>query len=247
MPGGCCPSHHARSIRHTALTLRSTTKHSREENGQTMNSQEIETHHGETSAFRALESGQTRDRTVSDTARVVVEQPVLMKQVGDPDVGLGRNAGQSAPPQRRGPKTAAGRARVGLNALTHGIASARLVVPGESATEWEGSRQAMMDALAPAGPVEMALAERAATAVWRLRRVAAYEAASIAERQHLATASARLLPHPLDIDKIIRYEAYLSRQLYQALHQLEAMRAERQGQPTPLLRVDVQHHTGTEV
>jgi len=105
----------------------------------------------------------------------------------------------------------------------------------------------MMDALAPAGPVEMALAERAATAVWRLRRVAAYEAASIAERQHLATASARLLPHPLDIDKIIRYEAYLSRQLYQALHQLEAMRAERQGQPTPLLRVDVQHHTGTEV
>ncbi len=75
---------------------------------------------------------------------------------GEPE----RNGGQSAQPQRRGPKTVAGKARVGLNALTHGIASARLVVPGESATEWEGSRQAMMDALAPAGPVEMALAER---------------------------------------------------------------------------------------
>ena len=183
----------------------------------------------------------TGDIGIVPTARVAT------RRVEEPDVMPGGDAGQSAPPQRRGPKTAAGRARVGLNALTHGIASARLVVPGESATEWEGSRQAMMDALAPAGPVEMALAERAATAVWRLRRVAAYEAASIAERQHLATASARLLPHPLDIDKIIRYEAHLSRQLYQALHQLEAMRAERQGQPTPLLRVDVQHHTGTEV
>ena len=59
------------------------------------------------------------------------------------------------------------------------------------------------------------------------------------------SASARLLPHPLDIDKIIRFEAHLNRQLYQALHQLEAMRAERHGQSTPLLRVDVQHHTGT--
>jgi hypothetical protein len=107
------------------------------------------------------------------------------------------------------------------------------------------SRQAIVDALAPAGPVELALAERVATALWRLQRVTAYEGAAIAERQHLATASARLLPHPLDIDKIIRYEAHLNRQLYQALHQLEAMRAERHGQSTPLLRVDVQHHTGT--
>src|SRR6266853_4752586 len=210
-----------------------------------MNNQEIETHHREASASRTLESAHTPERTVADSARAVAAQPVFMKQIDGHDVVPGRNAGQLARPQRRGPKTAAGRARVGLNALTHGIASARLVVPGESATEWEGSRQAMMDALAPAGPVEMALAERAATAVWRLRRVAAYEAASIAERQHLATASARLLPHPLDIDKIIRYEAHLSRQLYQALHQLEAMRAERHGQSTPLLRVDVQHHTGT--
>jgi len=220
--------------------LRSITKHLREENGQTMNSQEIETHHGEASASRTLEFGRTRDQTVSDTAQPVAAQPVFIKQIDDLDVVPGRNAGQSAQPQRRGPKTAAGRARVGLNALTHGIASARLVVPGESSTEWEVSRQAIVDALAPAGSVELALAERVATALWRLRRVAAYETAAIAERQHLATASARLLPHPLDIDKIIRFEAHLNRQLYQALHQLEAMRAERQGQPTPLLRVDVQ-------
>jgi hypothetical protein len=210
-----------------------------------MNSPESDTHNSEAFASQTLESGQTRDRTVSDTARPVTPQPVFMKQIDDPDLVPGHNAGQSAQPQRRGPKTAAGKARVGLNALTHGIASARLVVPGESPTEWELSRQGIVDALGPAGPVELALAERVATTLWRLRRVAAYETAAIAERQHLATASARLLPHPLDIDKVIRFEAHLNRQVYQALHQLEAMRAERHGQSTPLLRVDVQHHPGT--
>jgi hypothetical protein len=210
-----------------------------------MNSPDSDTHNGAASASRTLESGQTRDRTVSDTARSLAAKPVSMKKIEDPDVVPGSNSGQSGRPQRRGPKTAAGKARVGLNALTHGIASARLVVPGESPTEWELSRQGIVDALGPAGPVELALAERVATTLWRLRRVAAYETAAIAERQHLATPSARLLPHPLDIDKVIRFEAHLNRQVYQALHQLEAMRAERHGQATPLLRVDVQHHTGT--
>jgi hypothetical protein len=53
-------------------------------------------------------------------------------------------------------------------------------------------------------------------------------------------ASDRLLPHPLAIDKIIRYETHLSRQLFQSLHELESMRAARRGQPAPLLRVDIQ-------
>jgi hypothetical protein len=146
---------------------------------------------------------------------------------------------RSARPRRRGPNTAAGKARVALNALTHGISSSRLVVPGESSAAWETHCRTIVEALAPAGPIEMALAERVASAVWRLRRVAAFEEAAIAERHHLAAESARLLPHPLDLDKIIRYEAHLTRQLFQALHELESMRAERQGQPTSLVRVDV--------
>ena len=84
------------------------------------------------------------------------------------------------------------------------------------------------------------MTERVASALWRLRRLTAYEEVVIAERQHLETASAHLLPHPLDIDKIIRYEAHLNRQFYQALHELEALRAARCGQATPLVRVDVQ-------
>ncbi len=146
---------------------------------------------------------------------------------------------QSRRPQRRGPKTVAGKARVSLNALTHGVTSARLVVPGERREDWAAHRRRILDDLAPVGPVEEALAERVASALWRLQRVTGYEEAAIAERHDLELASARLLPHPLDIDKIIRYEAHLSRQLYQALHALEAMQAERRGQSAPLLRVDV--------
>jgi hypothetical protein len=154
------------------------------------------------------------------------------------------NAVRSASPRRRGPKTTEGKARIAINAITHGISSTRLVVPGESSTAWAASRTAIVDALAPIGPVETTLAERVASAVRRLQRVTAYEEAAIAEREHLETASARLLPHPLDIDKIIRYEAHLTRQFYQALHELESMQAARRGQPAPLLRVDV--HSSVE-
>jgi hypothetical protein len=145
--------------------------------------------------------------------------------------------------RRRGPRTAAGKAKIAVNALTHGISSIRPVVPSESSNDWETHLRLIVESLAPVGPVETALAERVASAIWRLRRVAAYEEAAIAERQHLAMASARLLPHPNAINTVIRHEAHLSRQLYQALHELEAMRAERRGRPTPLIRVDTQSPT----
>lgn len=50
----------------------------------------------------------------------------------------------------------------------------------------------------------------------------------------------RLLPDGGTLQKLVRYEAHLNRQLYQALHELEALQARRQGEPAPLARVDVQ-------
>ena len=165
--------------------------------------------------------------------------------VQGPGVVPGKEVALPIRPQRRGPKTLVGRSRAGTNAITHGLSSQRLVVPGESLTDWESHRRSIVDVLVPVGPVELALAERVASAIWRQRRVAAYEDAVLAERQGLAMASARLLPHPLDLDKIIRFEAHLNRQLYQALHELEARQAERRGQSAPLLRVDVHHQMET--
>jgi hypothetical protein len=50
----------------------------------------------------------------------------------------------------------------------------------------------------------------------------------------------RLLPDEKTLGKIARYEAHLSRGLYQAMHELEALQTKRSGGAAPLARVDVQ-------
>jgi selenocysteine lyase/cysteine desulfurase len=51
----------------------------------------------------------------------------------------------------------------------------------------------------------------------------------------------RILPDDKVLEKISRYEAHLSRQLYQALHELENLQKYRTtGEGTPLARLDVQ-------
>jgi hypothetical protein len=77
---------------------------------------------------------------------------------------------------KRGPKTDAGRAAVGLNALKHGICSATPVIAGlESEEEWEAHLQGVIASLAPEGHLEAEFSERIAQLLWRLRRVVAYE------------------------------------------------------------------------
>ena len=51
----------------------------------------------------------------------------------------------------------------------------------------------------------------------------------------------RILPDDKTLEKIARYEAHLSRQLYQALHELENQQKHRTtGEGVPLARLDVQ-------
>ena len=50
----------------------------------------------------------------------------------------------------------------------------------------------------------------------------------------------RLLPDEVTLQKIARYEAHLSRGLYQAMHELEALQTKRSGGAAPLARLDVQ-------
>jgi hypothetical protein len=60
------------------------------------------------------------------------------------------------------------------------------------------------------------------------------------ETELLAERRDRILPGGEDLQKIARYEAHLSRQMYQALHELEALQSRRRGAAAPLARVDVQ-------
>ena len=60
------------------------------------------------------------------------------------------------------------------------------------------------------------------------------------QAQLLAARRDRILPSEEDLQKVARYEAHLSRQMYQALHELEALQKRRSGGSAPLARVDVQ-------
>jgi hypothetical protein len=130
------------------------------------------------------------------------------------------------PTRRRGPKTPAGRIAVRLNATTHGILSAKPVVNEyERAEDWEEHRRAVVEALHTAARLDAAEKETKAEK---------------AEAELLAERRARILPDRTDLEKIARYEAHLSRQMYQALHELEALQARRAGKGAPLARLDVQ-------
>jgi hypothetical protein len=74
-----------------------------------------------------------------------------------------------------GPRTSAGKVAVAHNPIRHGIFAAVPVVAGESPEEWDAFRQGVLVALATEGHLEVALGERVASILWRLRRLVQYE------------------------------------------------------------------------
>ena len=170
----------------------------------------------------------------------------------------------------RGPNTPAGKAASSRNALKHGLRSEAPVIPVfEDFDDWERHRAGIIAAIEPEGALETAHAERVASLYWRLQRVPRYETEMMthglddiaedlvpvfrygeaigivqSEAEKLdkiaRLASRRQLPSSDDIEKIMRYEGHLHRQLHQTLHELEALQARRKGErPSPLARLDV--------
>jgi len=167
-----------------------------------------------------------------------------------------------------GPRTPAGKAAVALNSIRHGLRCVAIAIPGvESDDEWQTFRDAIFDDYEPVGPVEEALAQRAAEALWRLRRINRAESQAVVDRAagrerkkksredlHASGVLPEIykdafrpetlpgfvpIPDDGDIATLIRYEAHLARQFYQAEHELEARRNRREGHPSPLARLDL--------
>src|SRR5438874_2008985 len=140
------------------------------------------------------------------------------------------------------PTTAAGKATSALNSIQHGILAQTAAIPGvERLEDWQAHRQGLLDALAPQDDLELCLAERAAVALLverdgrdllhlfttatreagvRLyhaqRRLDDLQAEIDRERR------ARLLPGEATLNRIMRYESHLSRELYRSLHELQS-------------------------
>ena len=137
------------------------------------------------------------------------------------------------------------------NAARHGILANTPVVPGmETEADWQRHRDGILASLAPQDHLQAVLAERIALQLWRLARVARYEADVTTREREYAQRDAptsydpgasrpqkvrhtllRLaLPQETELEKIQRYEAHLSRELYRALKEYKSLQA----LPTPI-------------
>src|SRR4029077_9394901 len=74
-----------------------------------------------------------------------------------------------------GPKTEQGRKRSSLNALRHGLTGQVTTMTPEDREAHDKFSQAIIQSLAPQGPMEVDLAQRIATDSWRLNRASAIE------------------------------------------------------------------------
>ena len=75
-----------------------------------------------------------------------------------------------------GPKSHNGKAKSKLNAMTHGLLAADLIVRDEDPAEFAQVLENLVDDLQPQGPLEALLVERVAACMWRLRRLCRVEA-----------------------------------------------------------------------
>jgi hypothetical protein len=124
----------------------------------------------------------------------------------------------------------------------------RISIPGvpENTQKWEdydgwtaGAVRAGIEAIATAtdeDPEE--LLEVAADDAGRTI-IGKEQAAEQVERDLEWMSRERLLPDEKTLEKVVRYEAHLSRLFHKALHELEALQTRRSGGVAPLARLDV--------
>jgi hypothetical protein len=113
----------------------------------------------------------------------------------------------------------------------------------EYMAEWDGWTVSLVreciSAIASAAKEDQQELIEAATERARLDIISAKAAAARVEQDLARMSRERLLPYEKTLEKVVRYEARLSRGLYKALHELEALQVRRSGGAAPLARLDV--------
>ncbi len=145
-----------------------------------------------------------------------------------------------------GPRTAAGKARVRHNSVTHGLRTEDVVVRGgptaEDPAEFSYLLGSMLNDCKPKGALERVLVERLAVSYWRLRRAYRFEARAIEQANKPNPMSKMLeelsqlpvnkpgpqeLPGLRSLDKLVRYEMMIDRELLRTAAQLQHLQRVR--------------------
>jgi hypothetical protein len=156
-----------------------------------------------------------------------------------------------------GPKTPEGKALVALNPIKHGLLSKEVLLANEDENTLVELGKRLRHQLAPVGELETMLVDRVIAAFWRLRRILRIEKdlvdkkvseeigkkAMAAWRRKKNKDSSPLPPvnmyEALEykfsyFEKFQRYEAYIERGMYKALHELQRLQAARSGKAVPV-------------
>ena len=157
-----------------------------------------------------------------------------------------RNAHKST-----GPRTQEGKARVGSNAVKHGLLSQDVLVPGEDREALRELSEQLREELEPVGELEDILVDRIVAAHWRLRRLGRVEADIFINfyraSNNLGGAFMQDSHHANAFSKLSRYEVPIERSLYKALHELQRLQAARRAEDnvSPPLAIDVEVSGGS--
>jgi hypothetical protein len=126
-------------------------------------------------------------------------------------------------------------------------------VPGlPDSDSWEGYKdwtaglvRAVIKAVARVTDEDPEELVEAATRVARFKMERTKLEAEKVERDLQNMSRERLLPDEKTLEKVSRYEAHLSRLLFKALHELEALQVRRSGGAAPLARLDMDGLVGS--
>jgi hypothetical protein len=130
-----------------------------------------------------------------------------------------------------GPRTAAGKLRSSLNALTHGLTGRAVLLRTEDSAAHQRHSKEFFDEYDPQTPTEKQLVQELIDTSWRINRVPALEAEVLSRATNPPTPEAAIefdiVDAHLAIDKLALYSHRLSRQFHETLDQLRDIQAER--------------------
>jgi hypothetical protein len=130
-------------------------------------------------------------------------------------------------PQRTGPNTAEGKARLSQNAITHGLTSRHVVLPGENRAEFDALAARLVDEHGAKDTLEIEIIHEIAGCMWRLDRARKAESEYfyvnfIADKATKETERRFAL--------ILRYAGAIERELHRAITRLQQLKREQRQQ-----------------
>jgi hypothetical protein len=126
-------------------------------------------------------------------------------------------ANQANAKHSTGPKTQQGKARSAENALRHGLASGRLIIPGECKAEYDALEADLLKRHRPADITETLLVQEMAQSYWLKERAIRLQAKAFGESDTT----------PKDLALLMRYQITNQRAFHTALNTLTKLQNQR--------------------